>query len=88
MTLFVVFDYFVVKAKFHFAIQLATSSRAGLRPARELDSVMEFGLNSTHLCLADLAFWATVCKTVRPMLSDRCLSVPLSACPVCLCVCL
>ena len=32
--------------------------------------------NSTH-------FWATVCKTVRPMLSDRCLSV----CPVCLSVC-
>ena len=26
-------------------------------------------------------FWATVCKTVRPMLSDRCLSV----CPVCPC---
>jgi len=25
-------------------------------------------------------FWATVCKTVRPMLSDRCLSVCLS-CP-------
>ena len=25
-----------------------------------------------------LVFWATVCKTVRPMLSDRCLS-----CPVC-----
>jgi len=29
-------------------------------------------------------FWATVCKTVRPMLSERCLSV----CPVCLSVCL
>jgi len=28
------------------------------------------------------SFWATVCKTVRPMLSDRCLSVCLS-CPVC-----
>ena len=28
-------------------------------------------------------FWATVCKTVRPMLSVRCLSV----CPVCLSVC-
>jgi len=28
-------------------------------------------------------FWATVCKTVRPMLSDRCLSVSLSVCPVC-----
>ena len=27
-------------------------------------------------------FWATVCKTVRPMLSDRCLSVCLN-CPVC-----
>jgi len=27
-------------------------------------------------------FWGTVCKTVRPMLSDRCLSV----CPVCLSV--
>jgi len=27
-----------------------------------------------------LCFWATVCKTVRPMLSVRCLS----ACPVCL----
>ena len=26
-------------------------------------------------------FWATVCKTVRPMLSDRCLSCPV--CPVC-----
>ena len=27
-------------------------------------------------------FWVTVCKTVRPMLSDRCLSV-LSVCDVC-----
>jgi len=24
------------------------------------------------------AFWATVCKTVRPMLSDRCLSFPVT----------
>jgi len=29
-------------------------------------------------------FWATVCKTVRPMLSVRCLSVCLSVCPACL----
>jgi len=28
-----------------------------------------------------LVFWATVCKTVRPMPSDRCLSV--LSCPVC-----
>jgi len=31
-------------------------------------------------------FWATVCKTVRPMLSDRCLSVCLSCLFVCLSV--
>jgi len=30
-------------------------------------------------------FWATVCKTVRPMLSVRC---PVCLCPVCLSVCL
>jgi len=29
--------------------------------------------------LLKYAFWATVCKTVRPMLLDRCLSL----CPVC-----
>jgi len=36
--------------------------------------------------LGDEHFWATVCKTVRPMLSVRCLSVCLSVlfCPVCL----
>ena len=28
------------------------------------------------------SFWATVCETVRPMLSDRCLSVCLSVCNV------
>ena len=32
-------------------------------------------------CWFRFSFWATVCKTVRPMLSDRCLS-----CPVCLSV--
>jgi len=34
---------------------------------------------------AYLHFWTTVCKTVRPMLLDRCpvLSVCLSVCPVC-----
>ena len=39
------------------------------------------------ITLANLnQFWATVCKTVRPMLSVRCLSVCLSClsvCPVC-----
>jgi len=28
------------------------------------------------------SFWATVCKTVRPMLSDRCLSACVSVCYV------
>jgi len=32
-------------------------------------------------------FWATVCRTVRPMLSGRCLSV-CPVCPVCVPVCL
>jgi len=32
------------KTKFHYAIQLATGSRVGLRPAGKLNSIMEFGL--------------------------------------------
>jgi len=32
------------------------------------------------------SFWPTVCKTVCPMLSDRCLSCPILSCPVCLSV--
>jgi len=27
------------------------------------------------MMISQLIFWATVCKTVHPMLSDRCLSV-------------
>ena len=34
-----------VAGKFDYAIQLATRSQAGLQPARELDSVMEYDLN-------------------------------------------
>jgi len=30
------------------------------------------------------AFWATVCKTVRPMLSDRCMSCPVLSVLSCL----
>ena len=36
-------------------------------------SAKHFSGSSSH-------FWATVCKSVRPMLSDRCLSVCLSVC--------
>ena len=32
-------------------------------------------------CLSHWCVWATVCKTVRPMLSDHC---PVLSCPVCL----
>ena len=42
-------------------------------------------LKCLHLLItafADSHFWATVCKTVRPMLSVRCLTV----CPACLSV--
>ena len=40
----------------------------------------------THRCtkqnMVNIIYWETVCKTFRPMLSDRCLSC-LSVCPVC-----
>jgi len=36
-------------------------------------------LYSKTLPLETICYWATVCKTVRPMLSDRC-----PVCPVCL----
>jgi len=31
-------------------------------------------------CVCLNVFWSTVCKTVRPMLSDRCLSCPVLSC--------
>jgi len=39
------------------------------------------GLYVSKRCAVKCSYWATVCKTVRPMLSDRCLSV-LSVCDV------
>jgi len=33
-----------------------------------------------YLFIIVIYFWATVCKTVRPMLSDRCLSCPAVSC--------
>ena len=35
-----------------------------------------------HCNMLAVGFWATVCKTVHPMLLDCCLSVCLSVCPV------
>ena len=32
-------------------------------------------LLSPQSCMHQMVYWATVCKTVRPVLSDRCLSV-------------
>jgi len=42
--------------------------------------------NWLHYNFATDSFWATVCKTVRPMLSVHCVSC--LSCPVCLSVCL
>ena len=42
-------------------------------------NVLESFCKNIRLLKANISFWATVCKTVRPMLSVRCLSV----CPVC-----
>ena len=39
-------------------------------------------LRLLHIRLKSSLFWRTVCKTVRPMLSDRCPAC-LSVCPVC-----
>ena len=49
------------------------------------DDASEFSVNSCcfyFLFKVNVNFWAFVCKTVRPMLSDRCLSV-LSCLSVC-----
>ena len=43
-----------------------------------------FTISRLEHLLSKSRFWATVCKTVRPMLSDRCLSVCLSCLSVCL----
>jgi len=66
-------------------IQLVLGSKSSLNESYTVHVVRELGCRQTlgqgllpsgilfHLNLADLG--ATVCKTVRPMLSDRCLSV-------------
>ena len=36
--------------------------------------------DDSAIMLCTYGFWATVCKTVRPMLSDRCLSVTFVHC--------
>jgi len=56
---------------------------------KQLDKIHNCSRNTTHSArnlgfsslINTLPFWATVCKTVRPMLSVRCLSV--LSCPVC-----
>jgi len=49
-------------------------------PCRRRNKRLQMGVIVVMLTI----FWATVCKTVRPTLSDRCLSVRLR--PVCLSV--
>ena len=49
------------------------------RPALPAIASLYTQQRSDESVLHLLSFWATVCKTVRPMLSDRCLSV-LSVC--------
>jgi len=44
---------------------------------------MRTNLRNRKIRIRDLWFLATVCKTVRPMLSDRCLSCPVLSCLVC-----
>jgi len=68
----------------------------GILPVKRLDDRRVAGITAIgvyincvliQLCLKKDSrhFWATVCKKVRPMLSDRC---PVLSCPSCLSVCL
>ena len=59
-----------VHVKFHCAIQLATSLRAGLRPARELDSVTKYGLNRSATRLSTTGR-KPVCDQVCDLFTGR-----------------
>jgi len=55
----------------------------GLGPGR---IVLDGDPDGTVNNLNRTTVWATVCRTVRPMLSDRCLSCPVllyMSCPIC-----
>ena len=59
--------------------------RSELRTREEIRNYLryvpaDYDDNPLKFWILKQGFWATVCKTVRPMLSDRCLSV----CPGCL----
>jgi len=72
------------------ALRWEGSHRSGFAPAERhriyrLNGLRQGDEQPTYTpvrCIALYYFWATVCKTVRPMLSVRCLSV-LSVCPLC-----
>ena len=49
-------------------------SQAKATPTRRILKVTHQGPGAKSTIALFLAVWATVCKTVRPMLSDRCLS--------------
>jgi len=71
------------QAKFYFdpSNRLATIDQRYRQTGRQTDRQTAQRSDS----IGRTVFWAAVCKTVRPMLSDRCLSVlfVLSVCPVC-----
>ena len=59
------------RGKFHYAVQLTTSSQAGLRPARELvaeqDSVVKYGLNRSATSRFELSrYRAGLLAGLRP----------------------
>ena len=60
---------------------LSRSTAVGKAATEYSNTLFEYCLRySNTVCVCGFVFSATVCKTVRPMLSDRC--------PVCLSVCL
>jgi len=60
-----------------------TWTKLRLQPPIFLLRKYHFNVSLSQLFQIKYQFWATICKTVRPMLSVRCLSVcPVQSCPV------
>jgi len=71
-----------IRVKFHMKVTGSRSSHSS-RKGRKLQSAITLALSHIQPCRLHVVwgFWATVYKTVRPMLSVHCLSC-LSVCPV------
>ena len=93
-TLMLFVAWYAVQRKFFYVYVSVSDYFSHIFTAAVADDLLKFGENSLLLwrqpsyvqtdflyrvcCHVSIHFWATVCKTVRPMLSVHCLSVCLS----------